>query len=41
MPSVGLAPVQLLCPSVAVLYHMNGKLQRAYSDAEIYPWSYK
>ena len=31
MPFVGLAPVQLLRPSMAVLYHLNGKLQRAYS----------
>ena len=31
MPFVGLAPVRLLRPSMAVLYHVNGKLQRAYS----------
>ena len=30
MPFVGLAPVRLLHPSVAVLYHVNSKLQRAY-----------
>ena len=31
MPLVGLAPVRLLRTSMAVLYHVNGKLQRAYS----------
>ena len=31
MPFVGLAPVRLLRPSMAVLYHVNGKLQKAYS----------
>ena len=31
MPFVGLAPVRLLRPNMAVLYHVNGKLQRAYS----------
>ena len=30
MPFVGLAPVRLLRPSMAVLYHVHGKLQRAY-----------
>ena len=30
MPFVSLAPVRLLCLSVAVLYHVNGKLQKAY-----------
>ena len=30
MPFVGLAPVRLLRPNKAVLYHVNGKLQRAY-----------
>ena len=30
MPFVGLAPVRRLHPSMAVLYHVNGKLQRAY-----------
>jgi len=30
MPFVGLAPVRLLRLSVAVLYHVNGKLQKAY-----------
>ena len=30
MPFIGLVPVRLLHPSVAVLYHVNGKLQRAY-----------
>ena len=29
---VGLAPVRLLRPSMAVLYHVKGKLQRAYSE---------
>ena len=32
MSFVGLAPVRLLRPSMAVLYHVNGKLQRAYSE---------
>ena len=31
MPFVCLAPVRLLRPNMAVLYHVNGKLQRAYS----------
>ena len=31
MPFVGLAQVRLLRSSMAVLYHVNGKLQRAYS----------
>ena len=31
LPFVGLAPVRLLHPSIAVLYHMNGKLQKAYN----------
>ena len=30
MPFVGLAPVLLLRPNMAVLYHVNAKLQRAY-----------
>ena len=30
MPFVGLAPVRRLHPSIAVLYHVNGKLQGAY-----------
>ena len=30
MPFVGLAPVRLLRLSLAVLYHVNGKLQKAY-----------
>ena len=30
MPFVGLAPVRILRPSMAVLYHVYGKLQRAY-----------
>ena len=30
LPFVSLAPVRLLCLSVAVLYHVNGKLQKAY-----------
>ena len=30
MPFVSLAPVRLLCLSVAVLYHVNGKLQNSY-----------
>ena len=30
IPLVGLAPVRLLRPSMAVLHHVNGKLQRAY-----------
>ena len=30
MPFVALAPVRLLRLSVAVLYHVNGKLQKAY-----------
>ena len=30
MPFVGLSPVRLLHPSMAVLCHVNGKLQRAY-----------
>ena len=34
MPFVGLARVQLLCPSMAVLYHVNVKLQRAYPQIE-------
>ena len=32
MSFVGLAPVRLLRPSMAVLYHVKGKLQRAYSE---------
>ena len=32
MPFVGLAPVRLFRPNMAVLYHVNGRLQRAYSD---------
>ena len=31
MPFVGLVPVQLFLSSVAVFYHMNGQLHRAYS----------
>ena len=31
LPFVGLAPGRLLRSSMAVLYHVNGKLQRAYS----------
>ena len=31
LPFVGFAPVRLLRPNMAVLYHVNGKLQRAYS----------
>ena len=30
MPFVGLSPVRLLRPSIAVSYHVNGKLQKAY-----------
>ena len=30
MPFVDLAPVRLLRPNLAVLYHVNGKTQRAY-----------
>ena len=30
LPFVPLAPVRLLRPSMAVLYHVNGELQRAY-----------
>ena len=30
MPSVGLTPVRVLRPNMAVLHHVNGKLQRAY-----------
>ena len=30
IPFVGLAPVRLLRPSMAVLYHVNGKLPWAY-----------
>ena len=32
MPFVGLAPVRPFRPNMAVLYHVNGRLQRAYSD---------
>ena len=32
MPFIGLAPVRLLRPNMAVFYHVNGKLQRAYHD---------
>ena len=32
IPFVGLAPVRLLRPNMAVLYHVNRKLQRAYHD---------
>ena len=37
MPFVGLATVRLLRPNMAVLYHVNGKLQRANSDQHQYP----
>ena len=30
LPFVGFAPVRRLCPNIAVLYNVNGKLQRAY-----------
>ena len=30
MPFVGLAPVRLLRPNMEILYHLNGKLQRAF-----------
>ena len=33
MPVVGLAPVRVLRSNMAVLYHVNGKLQRAYSKS--------
>ena len=32
MRFVGLAPVRPFRPNMAVLYHVNGRLQRAYSD---------
>ena len=35
MPFVGLALVRLLLPSMAVLYHVNGKLQRAYYNKAV------
>ena len=35
MPFVGLAPVRLLHTSMAVLYHVNVKLQRAYHQIEM------
>ena len=35
MPFVGLTLVGLLHPSMAVLYHVNGKLQRAYYNKAV------
>ena len=35
MPFVGLAPVRLLHTSMAVLYHVNVKPQRAYHQSEM------
>ena len=41
MPFVGLALVQFLHPSMAVLYHMNGKLQRAYYNKAVAQKNFK
>ena len=35
MPFAGLTLVGLLHPSMAVLYHVNGKLQRAYYNKAV------